>query len=233
MDFVTKKIKELIDSKGIKPYRVEKDLGITKSKLLKYLQDFRSIPVDILIPVCRYLGMSEGEIFHLIMGKEPNFETAFAGVEGDYDNVREVTEGGWDDVKRLVQKNNMGVHIFQVIGDSMAPTLWNDDILFAIEHEKHKDEIRNTYIYVIESLKHKSLFIKRITDREDGTIKLYSDNRTMESSLLLNLRTEVGSMWRVRTKMTWQLGAPTFNVNILENIEHRLSSIERSIQKIN
>lgn len=205
-------------------------MGLSNSRLQKIFDENRPIKSDLFEEVVEFLRVSDDDKYWLMTGSSLNAmepSVAYAGSPGEYDNVKELTEGNWHDVKRMVQSNGH-VKIYQVVGDSMAPTLWDNDIVFCVEHNKDSDPIRDTYIYVIESKKHNSVLAKRLVDRGDGTVKLYSDNRSEAKSFILRIDEDIDQIWRIRTKMTWQLGAPSFNNSAIQDIEERLSKLEKS-----
>lgn len=230
---ITRRLREYIENQGHSTYDVEMAVGLTRSRLQKILDEDRPVKSDMLEKIVEFLNLDFKEKYHLYTGEyPPPFaltegmpEMAFAGEAGHYSTAEEVHEEDWGFVKRTVQENRM-IKIFRVIGDSMAPTLWDTDIIFCIPKDKHKDGIRDTHIYVIKSALHQSLLIKRIVDRKDGKIRVYSDNRTEAKAFVLNLEREVLSLWRVRAKLTWQLGAPSYSPNYIDQLEKRLSNLE-------
>lgn len=159
---------------------------------------------------------------------------AYAGQSGEYDQASSTgltsDELNWDLVRKEVQKNH-SVRIFRVLGNSMNPTLWERDLVFCYSEDGQDQDLKDTYIYVIDSKPHGGFLVKRIIDRKDGNITIYSDNRNVEKSSILNLRKEVNGIWRVRTKMTWQLGAPPTEARFFAELEKRLNDIEKSIKK--
>lgn len=195
-------------------------IGVNESNV-RYWVKTGNLPSDLLVKLSNSLGVSvDFLIGSQNIADEP--QVAYAGTKGQYSTVEEVHEEDWNYIKKVVQNNNH-IKIFRVIGDSMAPTLWDTDIVFCFPHETN-DEIKDTHIYVIESVHH-GLLIKRIVDKKDGNITVYGDNRIIAKAFPLNLEKEVLSLYRVRTKMTWQLGAPTHGANI-EQLEDRITKLE-------
>lgn len=149
-----------------------------------------------------------------------------AAVEPEYATVEEVE--GWSDVKRVIQ-SNQPVKIFRVIGDSMSPTLYDTDLLFCIK-EHNFEEIRQSYVYVVESLEHGWL-TKRVVKTDDHTITISSDNKKYKT-YPLNLGEEVLSLWRVRAYMSWQLGAPIYDHERMVSIEGLLFDMKEKIESL-
>lgn len=164
-----------------------------------------------------YIIQNDNQIHDLVN----DTEYAYAGSSGDYQTAR-VVEESWNYVKREVQKNNP-MKIFRVVGDSMTPTLYDTDMVFAIP-EPSIDDIRQTYIYVVHSNRHKNLLIKRVVNRGDGTLLLSSDNK-QHKNFIINIE-DIGGLWRVRAYLSWQMGAPVLNADRLLLLEDRLSKLE-------
>jgi len=204
---------------AVAQWMTKKDLSRTIRKKLIFLKSQFNVDLD-------WLSTGAGTPFENEV-LEPL--TTYAGIRGKYSTAEEVIQEDWAFVKRTVQENNH-IKIFRVIGDSMAPTLWDTDLVFCFPHDKEKDPIKDTHIYVIESIHH-GLLIKRIVNKHDGHITVYGDNRAVTKPFPLNLHKEVLSLWRVRTRMTWQLGAPPLvDTAAIEELQERIRKLENLLK---
>ncbi|HGZ70691.1 MAG TPA: S24 family peptidase, partial [Nitratifractor sp.] len=66
-----------------------------------------------------------------------------------------------------------------VIGDSMEPTLQNQEVVI---FDTKQSEIKKGGIFIVAT--NAGLFVKRITQRVDGSIELISDNKNYNSEIL-------------------------------------------------
>lgn len=229
----TKRLKEILDRQGITPYQVEKDLRLGKGRLYRRIKDNKPIDTDLLKQIVEKYQLSSVDHFYIVSGKmiDPmpsdyaaEAAVAYAGSKGEY-STASVVEEDWSYVKRMVQKNH-ALKIFRVVGDSMSPTLYDTDLVFAIP-EPNLEDIKQTYIYVVSSSIHESTLIKRVTTRNDGSLLLSSDNRE-HKNLILNADQVLG-LWRVRAYLSWQMGAPVVVGARLLLLEDRLSKLENKL----
>ena len=160
------------------------------------------------------------------MVAEPGQEYVYAGGKGNYSTAK-VIEESWNYVKQEVQKGNK-VKIFRVVGDSMTPTLYDTDIVFAIE-EPDFSNIRQSYIYVVHSKLHGDLMIKRVVNRFDGTLLLTSDNRK-HGQTMIKLK-DVNKLWRVKSYLSWQMGAPDRESTVISTLMSEVEELKRLIGK--
>ncbi len=85
-------------------------------------------------------------------------------------------------VKRLGGKENLkNIDAINVVGDSMEPTLNDDNIIFL---DKTKDDCSRDGIYAFTTVH--GLFVKRIQKRVDGKLNIISDNKDYPSQVLSN-----------------------------------------------
>ena len=83
-------------------------------------------------------------------------------------------------ISRLGGKDNLkNIDAINVTGDSMEPTLNNDDILFI---DKTKNDCNRDGIYAFTTTH--GLFVKRIQKRVDGNLDIISDNKDYPSQIL-------------------------------------------------
>ena len=85
-------------------------------------------------------------------------------------------------VKRLGGKENLkNIDAINVVGDSMEPTLNDDNIIFL---DKTKSDCTRDGIYAFTTTH--GLFVKRIQKRVDGKLDIISDNKDYPSQILSN-----------------------------------------------
>ena len=83
-------------------------------------------------------------------------------------------------INRLGGKDNLkNIDAINVTGDSMEPTLNNDNILFI---DKTKNDCNRDGIYAFTTTH--GLFVKRIQKRVDGNLDIISDNKDYPSQVL-------------------------------------------------
>lgn len=224
---IYKRVRKVLIDRGIKDTNVSiAELAGVSEGTVRNWKGGTEIKVTDLVSLANNLNIP---VDLLLGSKVPatSIQNSYGGGQGTYDTALDVefaSEEDWSYVKRTVQENHH-IRIFKVVGNSMIPTLWDTDILFCFEHRMGVDAIRDSNVYVVESEPHGGFLVKRIIDRKDGTIRLYSDNKDGNSTFPLNLETEVLSLWRVRTKMTWQLGVP-----VNQSLDERISKLEKLIK---
>lgn len=221
LDIIDKGLK----SKGLKnnPNVIAKLANVDRKTVVKWINGSEPAAKS-LVKLAQELDISLDSIFG-IRDNGP-FITSRAAVEPEYATAEEVE--GWSDVKRVLQ-SNQPVKIFRVIGDSMSPTLYDTDLLFCIK-EHNFEEIRQSYVYVVESLEHGWL-TKRVVKTDDHTITISSDNKKYKT-YPLTLGEEVLSLWRVRAYMSWQLGAPIYDHERMVSIEGLLFDMKEKIESL-
>lgn len=85
-------------------------------------------------------------------------------------------------IKRLGGKENLkNIEAINVVGDSMEPTLNDDNIIFL---DKSKCDCTRDGIYAFTTTH--GLFVKRIQKRVDGKLDIISDNKDYPSQILSN-----------------------------------------------
>jgi len=85
-------------------------------------------------------------------------------------------------IDRLGGKDNLkNIDAINVIGDSMEPTLNDDNIIFL---DKSKNDCSRDGIYAFTTVH--GLFVKRIQKRVDGHLDIISDNKDYPSQVLNN-----------------------------------------------
>lgn len=77
------------------------------------------------------------------------------------------------------KENLKNIEAINVVGDSMEPTLNNDNIIFI---DKSKYDIKNEGIYAFTT--NHGLFVKRIQKRVDGNLDIISDNKDYPTQTL-------------------------------------------------
>lgn len=77
------------------------------------------------------------------------------------------------------QDNLKNIDAINVVGDSMEPTLNNDNIIFV---DKTKNDASRDGIYAFTTIH--GLFVKRIQKRVDGNLDIISDNKDYPSQVL-------------------------------------------------
>lgn len=77
------------------------------------------------------------------------------------------------------QDNLKNIDAINVVGDSMEPTLNNDNIIFV---DKTKNDAARDGIYAFTTIH--GLFVKRIQKRVDGNLDIISDNKDYPSQIL-------------------------------------------------
>ena len=85
-------------------------------------------------------------------------------------------------IDRLGGKDNLkNIDAINVVGDSMEPTLNDDNIIFL---DKSKNDCSRDGIYAFTTIH--GLFVKRIQKRVDGQLDIISDNKDYPSQVLNN-----------------------------------------------
>ncbi|MAC82884.1 MAG: peptidase S24 [Arcobacter sp.] len=85
-------------------------------------------------------------------------------------------------IDRLGGKDNLkNIDAINVVGDSMEPTLNDDNIIFL---DKTKNDCSRDGIYAFTTVH--GLFVKRIQKRVDGNLDIISDNKDYPSQVLNN-----------------------------------------------
>ncbi len=85
-------------------------------------------------------------------------------------------------IDRLGGKENLkNIDAINVVGDSMEPTLNDDNIIFL---DKTKNDCSRDGIYAFTTIH--GLFVKRIQKRVDGNLDIISDNKDYPSQILNN-----------------------------------------------
>lgn len=85
-------------------------------------------------------------------------------------------------IDRLGGKENLkNIDAINVVGDSMEPTLNDDNIIFL---DKTKNDCSRDGIYAFTTVH--GLFVKRIQKRVDGNLDIISDNKDYPSQVLNN-----------------------------------------------
>ena len=124
-------------------------------------------------------------------------------------------------------------YVFQVIGDSMHPTLYDSDyVASAFVDPGEWTNARDNYIYVVVS-KHRGISIKRIKNRlrDSAFIRCRSDNRhhppfNVDFNDLLQL-------WMVTCKLSFNLPNENENLyNKIEWLEERVEKLETENKKL-
>ncbi len=77
------------------------------------------------------------------------------------------------------QENLKNIDAINVVGDSMEPTLNNDNIIFV---DKTRNDAARDGIYAFTTVH--GLFVKRIQKRVDGNLDIISDNKDYPSQIL-------------------------------------------------
>lgn len=81
-----------------------------------------------------------------------------------------------DWVRFRLRRNPANLVVIEAVGDSMAPTIENGDIMLM---DKAETRIRDSAIYVLAS--GDEAIVKRVERKFDGTIKIISDNPVYET----------------------------------------------------
>lgn len=90
-------------------------------------------------------------------------------------------------IDRLGGKENLkNIDAINVVGDSMEPTLNDDNIIFL---DKTKNDCSRDGIYAFTTIH--GLFVKRIQKRVDGNLDIISDNKDYPSQILNNSDIEI------------------------------------------
>jgi len=113
---------------------------------------------------------------------------------------------------------------FDVIGESMEPTLFTGDKVIAafVEPQYWEQGIKDNMIHVL--ITHEEVLVKRVMNfiRSEKTLELQSDNNSI---LPYHLAIEeLREAWIVRLKITANLNKPN-NHDILDEIRHTMASL--------
>ncbi|WP_297627935.1 S24 family peptidase [uncultured Rikenella sp.] len=130
----------------------------------------------------------------------------------------------------------------KVVGDSMAPTLYNNSrVVVRRLHESEWEHVRNGEIYVITN-REGNTFIKRIENRlhQDGTITLRSDNANQRFYKPISLpEEEIFNIWATELYLVRKLGEPSDSSGLEEEVQTMKKQISdlstavgRLIQKV-
>lgn len=237
---VSQRVELIIKSVKLTANAFAEAIGVSQPTVSKIIKGVNEPKYSTILSIVQTFGINpdwlitgRGRMKVVLENTALEPPSGYAGVFGEYDHAEETrltsSEINWDFVRKEVQKNH-SVRIFRVIGNSMNPTLWERDLVFCYNEDGQENQIKDTYIYVIDSIPHGGFLIKRIIDRKDGNVTIYSDNRKVEKSSILNIDKDIKGIWRIRTKMTWQLGAPPTEATFFAELEKRLNDIEKSIK---
>lgn len=116
------------------------------------------------------------------------------GIDNDCEHVIDMLTicKSWADRTLRPYSNDKNLSFIHAIGDSMAPTFNDGDVLMIYTGDK---SIKEDKIYVIEA--HGRLFIKRMRQRIDGVFEISSDNPLIKTVDILNGDHEVEIKGRV------------------------------------
>lgn len=103
-----------------------------------------------------------------------------------------------DWVRFRLRRNPVNLVVIEAIGDSMAPTIENGDIMLM---DKAETRIRDSAIYVLAS--GDEAIVKRVERKFDGSIKIISDNPVYET---VTLTAEQVPDLRVVGRIVWAGG---------------------------
>jgi phage repressor protein C with HTH and peptisase S24 domain len=130
----------------------------------------------------------------------------------------------------------------KVVGDSMAPTLYNNSrVVVRRLHESEWEHVRSREIYVITN-REGSTFIKRIENKlhQDGTLTLLSDNADQQLYKPISLpEEEIFAIWAVDLFLVRTLGEPSDPIlaNEMQAMKKQISDLSTTvgqlIQKVN
>ena len=228
---VNQRVDEVRKQNGLSMNAFAKAIGVSQPTISKIISRHSEPQYSTLVSIIQTFGISPEWLMtglgNMISSENHMLEPSAAYAFKQYNTVEQVQEQDWQFVKKSVQENQ-AIKIFRVIGDSMAPTLHEGDFVFCYPHDKLRDEIRNTHIYVIDSIHH-GLLIKRIVAKTDGYVTLYADNKSQSKSFRLRFDSEVLSLYRVRTRMTWQLGAPSTEADYFAALAERIANLEKKL----
>lgn len=105
-------------------------------------------------------------------------------------------------------------YCFQIQGNSMQPTLNDDEYVFTEQTPVRRiEDIQNGKIHVVELIDG-SYIVKRVSQtNEDGVIMIESDNQDHhDPQERFHYGTEFSRLWKVKNALKWHLGNdPNFN----------------------
>ncbi|WP_297628003.1 S24 family peptidase [uncultured Rikenella sp.] len=131
----------------------------------------------------------------------------------------------------------------KVVGDSMAPTLYNNSrVVVRRLHESEWEHVRSREIYVVTN-REGSTFIKRIENKlhQDGTLTLLSDNADQQLYKPISLpEEEIFAIWAVDLFLVRTLGEPSDPIglaNEMQAMKKQISDLSATVgqlvQKVN
>ncbi|HGZ70044.1 MAG TPA: LexA family transcriptional regulator, partial [Nitratifractor sp.] len=196
---IIEKIKDILSNEleGKKVYDkdVAEALGISKESL-SHFKKRNSVPLEQIVYFCAKRKIS---INWILFSQEPKsleedtnryvrvryFSKINAGAGGGAINEEEEYEFLHLDKKLLdtlyttQSVKAVDIAALNVIGDSMEPTLQNQEVVI---FDTKQSEIKKGGIFIVAT--NAGLFVKRITQRVDGSIELISDNKNYNSEIL-------------------------------------------------
>jgi phage repressor protein C with HTH and peptisase S24 domain len=196
---IIEKIKDILsnemEGKRVYDKDVAEALGISKESL-SHFKKRNSVPLEQIVYFCAKRKIS---INWILFAQEPKsleedtnryvrvryFSKINAGAGGGAINEEEEYEFLHLDKKLLdtlyttQSVNPADIAALNVIGDSMEPTLQNKEVVI---FDTKQTEIKKGGIFIVAT--NAGLFVKRITQRVDGSIELISDNKNYNSEIL-------------------------------------------------
>ena len=132
---------------------------------------------------------------------------------------------------------NGSFRCFDVVGDSMEPTLFSGDKVVCnyIEQENWFTNIKNNYVYVI--ITKNDVFVKRVNNKlkEAGQLFISSDNRFYESQNIDII--DLVEVWQVEVKISHFMPSPNNIRNGLhtevDGLKETISEQSKLIQSLN
>lgn len=161
-----------------------------------YSSDDTTLRKDLYLAepsIIGYSAISNSE--HVIQIPLLNIKASMgSGIDNECEHVIDMLTicKTWADRTLQPYSNNKNLSFIHAIGDSMAPTFNDGDVLMIDTGDK---SIKEDKIYVIEA--HGRLFIKRMRQRINGVFEISSDNPLIKTVDILNGDHEVEIKGRV------------------------------------
>ena len=247
----------LAAAKDLTPNAFDKEIG-SKSARFGYIQRTNAAPqTDYLQLVCKrfpdinpaWLLLGEGEMYKDVRGSSLSMvrdNTIFVTVDPRGNDIPVYVpieaQAGYVENRseRFLEKlppvsippqifrAEDEIRVFEVKGDSMEPTFFERDIVFAARRT-NPSTIRNGRVYVIVT-KDNGVMLKRVERDLDGTVTLHSDNRFYESFTINP--SDIIELWYVRRRWTAQLPPPNLVEGRLAFLESALYTVQIELGKL-
>lgn len=189
---------------GMKQGELAEKAGISQGHISNMVQGTRGMPTPSLEKICDALGISIPDFFTCASPEEPEIvfvervkarpRAGTGGLETDSEH-----NGFYSFHKSFIERKRgkpEAMKIFEIAGDSMAPTLDDGDLILVNLEDR---EVRTGRVYLLRI--GEELMVKRLETRPGGILLIRSDNPSYED-IPVSLA-EVDGDIEIHGRMVW------------------------------